>query len=79
MYGDYTIHEFEGLEEEVYAFKRSGEGKSTFTICNLSPNVNTIELPYKGSTIISTWGGKGPSEGKLTLEPFEAILYEVES
>ncbi len=77
-YGRYEPYDFQGHEENIFAFTRTEGDKSTFTLCNLNEQESEVDLPHGGKVLISTWNFQGKVPEKLTIGPYEAILYEIE-
>ena len=64
----------------MFAYKREKDGKGMFVIGNFHETRRTIELPVSVSDILlSNYEDSCVREGKVTLRPYETLLFGVES
>ena len=78
VYGNYEP--FFEKDADVFAYKREKGGKGMFVIGNFHETRRTVELPISVSDILlSNYEDSCVREGKVTLRPYETLLFGMES
>jgi oligo-1,6-glucosidase/alpha-glucosidase len=65
--------------DDLIAYKRIGNGKEVVVICSFATHPLSIDVDFEvKKTLLSNYPEvKTPENGKLKIEPFEAVIFEV--
>lgn len=76
VWGDYEL--LTETADEVFAYKRSYNGKTWLVAANISEEAHPLELPEAGKElIISNYSLTDVPQGTVTLRPYEAFVIRV--